>query len=135
MPLIKWDDSFSVQIAAMDKQHQNLFDLINKLHEAMGQGKGKDTLPEVFESLIKYTQVHFAAEEALLQKHNYPDLAAHKRLHADLIMQISELQKQFQAGDFSASQKTRDFLKQWLTAHIKETDLKYGVFLKQSGIN
>jgi hemerythrin len=134
MAIIQWNDGFSVKNADMDKQHQHLFDLINKLHDAMGQGKGRETLPEVFDSLVKYTQSHFAAEEALLQKYKYPGLVNHKRQHADLITQVSELQKQFLAGDFSASMKTRDFLKQWLTEHIQENDQKYGVFLNQKGI-
>ena len=36
MALVKWNDSYSVQNVAMDKQHQHLFDLINELHDAMG---------------------------------------------------------------------------------------------------
>jgi len=135
MALIQWNDGYSVKNADMDKQHQHLFDLINKLHDAMGQGKGKEALPEVFNSLIKYTQSHFTDEEALLQKYNYPDLIVQKRQHADLIKQISELQKQFQSGDLSSSLKTSGFLKKWLVEHIQGTDQKYGVFLNQKGIH
>jgi hemerythrin len=135
MALILWNDGYSVKNADMDKQHQRLFDLINKLHDAMGQGKGKETLPEVFNSLVKYTQSHFVAEEALLQKYNYPDLAIQKRQHAELVKQISDLQKQFQAGDFSSSLKTSEFLKKWLIEHIQGTDQKYGGFLNQKGIH
>jgi hemerythrin len=135
MALIEWNDSYSVKNAAMDKQHKGLFFLINKLHAAMGQGKGKDTLPAIFDDLVRYTQTHFTAEETLLQKYNYPDLATQKRQHADLIRQISELQKQNQAGDFSASMKTSEFLKKWLIEHIQGTDQKYGSFLNQKGVH
>ena len=135
MALVKWNDSYSVQNVAMDKQHQHLFDLINELHDAMGQGKGKDVLPKVFANLVNYTQTHFADEEALLQKHSYPGLVVQKRQHADLITQVSELIKKFETGDFAASQKTRDFLKQWLIDHIQEHDKKYGTFLNQKGIH
>jgi hemerythrin len=135
MTLVEWNVNYSVQNAEMDRQHQKLFDLINKLHEAMGQGKGKETLPVVFDSLVKYTQSHFAAEEALLQKYNYPELATQKRQHADLIKQVSDLQKQFLAGDFSSSVKTSEFLKKWLIEHIQGTDQKYGGFLNQKGVH
>jgi hemerythrin len=134
MSLFTWDESFSVHNAEMDKQHQNLFDLTNKLQDAMGQRKGNEILPEVFDSLVKYTVGHFAAEEALLQKYNYPDLGNHKHLHADLIKQVSELQKKFQAGNLSISIETSNFLKQWLQNHIKEADQKYGAFLQQKGV-
>jgi hemerythrin len=134
MAFIEWNDGYSVKNAAMDKQHQGLIELINKLHAAMGQGQGKEALPVIFDSLVRYTQTHFAAEESLLQKYNYPDLPTQKRQHADLIKQISDLQKQFQAGDFSSSMKTSEFLKKWLIEHIQGTDQKYGSFLNQKGI-
>ncbi len=134
MALIQWNASYSVKNEEMDRQHQRLFDLINKLNEAMGEGKGKETLPVVFDSLVKYTQTHFTAEEALLQKHNYPELATQKRQHMELVRQISDLQKQYQAGDFSSSLKTSEFLKKWLIEHIQGTDQKYGGFLNQKGI-
>ena len=130
MPLIEWNNSFSVQNAEMDQQHQHLFGLLNKLHEAMGQGKSKETLPRVFEELVRYTQSHFAAEEALLQKYNYPGFVIHQRQHKDLITQVAELHKKFLAGDFSVSMQTRDFLKDWLAEHIKGSDQKYSMFLK-----
>jgi len=134
MAFIEWKDGYSVKNAAMDKQHQGLIELINKLHAAMGQGQGRETLPVIFDSLVGYTQTHFAAEESLLQKYSYPDLAIQKRQHADLIMQLSELQKQFKAGDFSSSLKMSEFLKKWLIEHIQGTDQKYGTFLNQKGI-
>src|ERR1044072_3904131 len=131
MLLVEWNNSFSVQNADMDMQHQQLFGLLNQLHDAMGHGKGREILPVIFEELIQYTKNHFASEELLMQKHNYPGLVMHKGQHEDLIVQVSSLQKQFLAGDFSASMQTRDFLKQWLIEHIQRSDQKYGVFLMQ----
>jgi hemerythrin-like metal-binding protein len=130
MPLIEWNNSFSVQNAEMDHQHQHLFGLLNTLHGAMSQGKSKDSLPRVFEELIQYTQRHFAAEEALMQKYNYPGFVIHQRQHADLIAQVAQLHKRFLAGDLSVSIHTRDFLKEWLVEHIKGSDQKYSMFLK-----
>lgn len=135
MPLIEWNDSFSVQNLAMDQQHQHLFELLNQLHAAMSQGKGKETLPKVFDSLVQYTKSHFAAEEVLLQKYNYPGLVLQKRQHAELIAQVVRLQNQYLAGDLGSSIETRDFLKQWLIEHIQGSDQKYGAFLKQKGLD
>jgi hemerythrin-like metal-binding protein len=129
--IVQWNNSYSVQVDAMDAQHQRLFELINKLHDAMKQGKGREALPELFENIMQYTKTHFSAEEALLAKNNYPELAAHKLLHTELIAKLTKLQDQFKAGDFSVSMQTRDFLRDWLIEHIKGNDLKYGAFLKQ----
>ena len=35
MGLIKWDDSYSVHIVEIDKQHQKLVDMLNELNDAM----------------------------------------------------------------------------------------------------
>jgi hemerythrin-like metal-binding protein len=134
MPLIKWNETYSVQNTVMDKQHKHLFDLLNKLHDAMTQGKGKEILPVVLEDLIQYTKRHFVAEEALLQQHNYPELVIQRRQHEDLVAQIVGLQKRFADGDFSSSLQTRDFLKNWLIEHIQGSDQKYGIFLNKKGI-
>lgn len=135
MILVKWNESYSVQNVAMDSQHQRLFELINKLHDAMGQGKGRETLPEIFASMFQYTKNHFSDEEALMKKHNYPDFEAHKRLHDDLISKLTNLHNESLGGDFSASMKTRDFLKNWLIEHIKGNDMKYGNYLKERGLS
>ncbi len=135
MSLIKWNDTFSVQITAMDNQHQKLFELLNKLHDAMSQGKGRDTLPEVFNNLIEYTKSHFADEEALMKKYDYPGFNVHKNQHDKLIAQVVQLQTKFLSGDLSASIQTRDFLKQWLVEHIQGTDQKYSKHLKERGLS
>lgn len=38
MPLIEWNDSFSVKIDSIDEQHKKLVDLLNSLNEEMVQG-------------------------------------------------------------------------------------------------
>jgi hemerythrin len=135
MSLVKWNPNYSVQNTAMDNQHQRLFELINKLHDAMGQGKGMSTLPEIFDNMLQYTKVHFTAEEALLKKHNYPNFETHKKLHDELIAKLVQLQKQFQSGDLSVSMQTRDFLRVWLVEHIQGNDLKYGKYLNDRGLS
>jgi hemerythrin len=41
MSIIQWDESFSVNVAEIDKQHQRLLEMINELYDAMRQGRGK----------------------------------------------------------------------------------------------
>ena len=42
MAIIQWNDSLSVNVVEIDKQHQKLVAMINDLNDAMRQGKGKD---------------------------------------------------------------------------------------------
>ncbi len=134
MPLFTWNDSYSVQNNEMDQEHRQIIALLNKLHDAMGVGKSKEALPAVFDSLVQYTKTHFANEEILLQKHNYPGLVGQKRQHQVLIEKVAQLQKQVLDGDVSAGMRTYDFLKQWLVEHIQGSDKEYGVFLHNKGV-
>ena len=51
MAFFEWDDSFSVGVAELNRQHQRLIDLINELYEAMQQGQGRNTLTSAVNEL------------------------------------------------------------------------------------
>jgi hemerythrin len=134
MALITWSDKFSVQVKQLDEQHKKLIEILNRLHDAMKVGKGKEILEEVLGSLIIYTRKHFAAEEELMKVNNYPGYAVHKQEHNQLVVQVLDVQKQTQAG-VVLSQQVMSFLKNWLETHIQGTDKKYGPFLNEKGLS
>jgi len=55
MALMQWNDSLSVNVGMIDKQHQKLVGMINELNDAMRQGKGKDILGKTLNELVAYT--------------------------------------------------------------------------------
>ena len=135
MALMTWDDSFSVKIAQIDREHQKLVSLLNDLHAAMGTGKSKELLGKIFDELITYTVTHFATEEKLMTQHAYPDFAAHKIEHEKLTKQALELQASFKAGKAGVNFEVLNFLRDWLKTHILDSDKKYGPFLNSKGIH
>jgi hemerythrin len=79
--LFIWDASkFSVSVASMDQEHQQLILIMNRLHE-MNQAKAtKPELMGILKELATYTVKHFKDEEAYFEKlPNYPHAAAHKK--------------------------------------------------------
>lgn len=134
MALLTWSDKLSVGVRKFDEEHKQLVRLVNQLHEAMKSGQGKQVMSGILQSLVSYTRNHFAAEERLLQAHNYPDYAQHKKEHNLLTLSVLDLQKQYQEGTIFLSQKVMDFLKDWLASHIQGQDMAYGPFLKDKGV-
>ena len=59
MSLIKWNDSFSVNVVKIDQEHKKLFEMVNELTDAMKAGHGKDVLGNILDRLISYTAFHF----------------------------------------------------------------------------
>ena len=95
MALIQWDNTFSVNVAEIDKQHQKLVALINNLNDAMKQGKGKDILAKIIGDLFAYAGDHFAIEEKYFDKFGYPAATSHKLEHANFVKKVSEFQERF----------------------------------------
>ncbi len=134
MPLISWSDDMCVGVQAFDNHHTNLVNQINALNDAMRQGKGAEVLGPLLNNLLAYTKKHFDAEEQLLSRYNYPGYQAHKLEHKKLTDQVLAFQKEYEAGNKMLSIELMNFLRDWLTHHIKETDMKYGPFLAQQGV-
>ena len=134
MALIKWDDSFSVKVAEIDKQHQKLIDMINELNDAMKQGKGKDILGKIIKGLVQYTATHFKTEEDYFKQFNYPHADTHKKEHDAFVKKVSEFKDEFEKGNISLTIEVMKFLSDWLRNHIKGTDKHYSRFFNEHGL-
>ena len=135
MALISWNQDLSVQVAQFDNQHKELVGLVNDLHDAMASGKGNTVLGKTLAKLIDYTKTHFAAEEKLMKQHSYPGYLSHKMEHDTLTRKALEIRTTFDSGKMVMSVELMNFLKDWLTKHIKGVDKKYGPFFLSKGIS
>lgn len=133
-PLLRWNDSLSVGIGSIDKQHKVLIDLINELYREMNSEKGQAVIGRALGKLIEYTGTHFQFEEKLFAEHNYQDRKGHEEIHRKLVAQVIDFQKQFEQGSADVSLELMEFLKDWLINHIKKTDKQYAPFLQSKGV-
>jgi hemerythrin len=134
MPLIKWNDSFSVNIVEIDLQHQKLVSLINELNNAMLQGMGKAALTNILNELVAYTVNHFSIEEKYFAQYQYPNSDSHKKEHLVFVEKVASFKKDFDSGKLGLSIEVMNFLSNWLQTHIKGSDKKYQPFLNQKGL-
>ena len=135
MSLVTWSDKLSVGIPSIDEQHKKLVLLLNQLHDGMMAGKGKDVLGGVIKGLIDYTANHFRYEEDLFARTGYPESAAHKQEHTELVRRVVEIQKKYeQSGPAALTIQVMNFLKDWLTTHILKSDMKYSAHLAAKGV-
>jgi hemerythrin len=134
MNLINWADNLSVNIRAIDEEHKKLVSMINELHSSMGSGKGRETIGKILTGLVDYTKTHFSTEERLMEKYAYTGYMNHKAQHDALTKQVIDLHTKFQEGKAMVTVEVMNFLKEWLTKHIQDSDKKYGPFLNGKGI-
>jgi hemerythrin len=129
MSLFAWKDTYSIGVAEIDTQHRRLFSLADELHSAMNGGKAKAIMEQVLENLINYTKTHFAAEERLMLRCNYPEYQLHKAKHDEMTNKVLQLQHDFQTGKAMVTIEVMQFLSKWLRLHIGESDRKYVPFV------
>ncbi|HOJ97589.1 MAG TPA: bacteriohemerythrin [Methanospirillum sp.] len=134
MAFIKWSDSLSVHVAEIDEQHQKLIHLINTLHDAMLEKKGKEVLADILDQLAAYTVYHFSTEEKYMEQCNYSGFLLHKKEHDSFVDKVDNLIKDYQANKLGITIDLMNFLRDWVSHHIQVTDKKYSETFNKNGI-
>ena len=134
MVLIKLEDKLKLDIPEIDSQHESLINLINLLHETMLQGADKATLDGLLSQLLEHTQTHFAYEEVLMSRYNYPEFEAHKSEHKRLMQHLVDLTDRYNNGDLLLSFAIVLELKGWALVHIENSDKPLGTFLNKQNV-
>ena len=134
MPLIDWDDTYTVNVREMDSQHKMLVKLLNQLHEAIKFGCGTDILGEVFTEIVEYTRYHFNAEERLMRENGFPEYLLHKALHEELWSRLCDTRREFDGGGRAVvGIGTLQFLRDWLINHVTTKDRAIARYLNLQG--
>ena len=132
MPYIEWDDSLSVRVEVIDKQHMRIVDYINELHEithgSLPADEKKQHTINVLNDAVDYTESHFSFEESMMEEAHYPYLKAHSRVHQLLVRRVMEYKARFAKGE-DIAQELLDTLSRWLINHIKNEDKDYSKWL------
>jgi hemerythrin-like metal-binding protein len=131
MPLIEWNDTYSIGIEIIDEQHKKFFSIINTLFDAMKEGKGDELVQPVLKELQDYVLYHFQSEETWMKMCNYPYIDKHKLEHHEAVKKVNKFVMEHERGNQVVIIEMLKFLSAWLQDHILETDRKYIPFLKE----
>jgi len=130
----RWTEAYSVHIAHLDQQHQGLFATVDDLNEAMAAGKGNDALDPILQRLFDYALTHFAAEESLMEEHDFPGLSAHRAQHEMFRQKVAAFLADHKAGKHGVPVTLMLFMQNWLHEHVQHTDQQYSGFLNARGV-
>lgn len=126
--MIEWSEKFSVGVAKIDEQHKKLVGMLNELHSAMKDGRGKDVLSKILESMLQYAKEHFATEESYMRRYGYPATEAHLSEHKNFEQSAADFYSRYQRGAITTIE-VYSYLQKWLVNHILNTDKKMGEFI------
>lgn len=121
---------YTVHHPVMDEHHHSLFRLIDQLDRAILEENEHALIGEVLESLLRYTTMHFAAEEHLMREADFPWLLEHVQAHDRLLNQVQELQRRHRRGDRAIIKQF--MMRDWLVNHILGMDDLYAPYFRQA---
>jgi hemerythrin-like metal-binding protein len=134
MSLIKWNDTLSVGVQSIDKQHQKLVDLVNDFYDGFNQGSPQEKISELLLGMKNYTVMHFTTEEKIMRETNFPGYSKHKEDHDKFVETVLDLEKRFNSGKLIITFEITNFLKKWITDHIKVVDKEYTEHFQSKGV-
>jgi len=123
-----------VKVKRFDADHQQLFKILNELHDGMIAGRGQEVLQTVLNELLQYTEKHFASEEAVMKAAGYPQLQAHIDEHRNFTDKVKVASAKYKEGGVGMTMETLDFVSDWLKKHIRGVDKQYSGFLNARGV-
>ncbi len=124
MSLIKWKEEFSVGVAAVDLEHRELIELINRLDADMMEYATKGNVLRALGDIYARISAHFALEEKIMRDAGYEGYATHKQDHELLLDALLEIIDSVDAAgryDRAALSKSLD---SWFSDHFQTHDAK-----------
>ncbi len=134
MPIVTWNDTYSVKVKEIDLQHKKLVDIINELFDAMKAGKGNTVIDKLLDELVKYTKYHFSAEENYMRKFKFDQSDIQEAQHKQFVAKINDFIEQYKANRLTLSIEMMNFLKDWLINHIVKMDKQYSALFTWNGL-
>ncbi len=123
-----WSKDYEIGIKVVDQQHEKLLNMINKLEGSIGKENVLKVMGDILRDLVDYVKFHFQDEEKVMKRISYPDLERHKKLHEELVDQVTEILIKIKKGEVITASELMGFLQRWLLDHIMAEDKKIGEF-------
>lgn len=128
---IAWDPSLSTGIVAVDAQHQELFQRIDRLLEASVARRSTHEVGAMLDFLAEYVREHFGTEERIMERTRYPEAAAHRAEHEAFTRDLEALREEYarEGGTALVVVRVTSRATQWLSEHIYRADKRLGKYV------
>ena len=131
-PWIVFDAKIRVGHQKIDREHEQIINLLNKLNIAVKSIDQTPVIADQVDEIISLVKSHFEAEEQLMENYFYPETLKHKQEHQKLLEDIFFLKKKLlNGGELVVLQSLKD----WFLVHIMNFDKPLANYLVKHGVN
>lgn len=133
---LAWDESrHTLGIRSIDQQHRTLVDLVNELAEAVAHDCECELARQRMETIIRFTEGHFAHEEALMREYSFPALESHAAEHVEVLRKAITLMEALKPNDTNRIVLVTAFLTDCAEHHILHEDRELVLYLREQGLH
>ncbi len=98
MALIEdFEKRFLLGVPAMDRNHREFVELINRMAEATNP-----VFAYLFPEMVQHTHAHFAAEEAMMREIVFNGVEEHRNMHARVLGEMDWFGKAYSERSFDS---------------------------------
>ncbi len=129
--MTRWTSDLATGNPAIDRDHQELVEIVDQLKAAAAGGDQKARLSHALDVFRDHVLRHFPTEESEMEAKGYPGLPKHRQAHAVLTSLVVDLVGKDNSGATVLYSEV-DQLAQALYRHILLDDKPFAVFLTQA---
>jgi hemerythrin len=134
MNKIVWTEQYRIGVKKIDEQHREFFSIVNELIVADGSTAPAELLHNVVFRVSGYAAYHFRTEEQIMKEYGYPAYASQVHEHTAFRIKTARFCGDAIAGKSHLMAEMLEYLTDWLTRHILESDLQFKYFLRDKGL-
>ncbi|MBK1716127.1 bacteriohemerythrin [Thiocystis violacea] len=119
MALIEdFESRFLLGVAAMDRNHREFVDLINRMGEA-----SQATFVYLYPEMVRHTHAHFAAEEVMMDQSRFSATSEHRGEHQRVLGEMDWFGRHLQRGRIPLARAyVAEQLPGWFARHAVTMD-------------
>lgn len=134
MICVEWIPKFNLGLHEIDAQHMKLIAIMNKICNAMNEGREAQVVGDVIREMGDYARVHFALEEKYFDEFHYERAEMHKAWHHTFNEKVEELAQALKNGEKSVTIDAIGFLGGWFIDHTQTLDREYVSLFREHGV-
>lgn len=128
MPLLQWENCYSVNNVKLDNDHKKLINIFNDLYDNCSDSCDLEIILKGIIDLEYYAISHFRSEELYMEDIGYEDIDQHVLEHRKFEVEIANMKDKIYSSDTQLCREVIEYLWNWLLNHVIKEDMKYAFY-------
>lgn len=135
--MIRWNKAYETGISVIDHQNKELVGAINEFYKCIFTECIHNNVEVYIRKMIMTSVKLFSFEKGLFDTHEFYDEEKNSHLddHDIFLKMLTDTLQKLKIGDFLATYKLADFLRNWMVEHMMNADRKFADFVSQNNIS